>query len=220
MGWLGEEHMKKFAIGCLVVVVLFAVAGGIAGYWLYGKAKGYVAQFQTLEKLDRNVTNVAAFAVPANGELTEDMVRRFVAVQERVSDRLGSRVAEMKAKQDAFQKRQETENRAPTASEAIAAVTDMMKLIVEGKTAQVDALNEQRFSVEEYAWVRGQVYRAAGMSVAELSIKNLPQLVQEGGSVTKEVGDAAGEVPARNKELVAPLLPKLKDWAPLAFFGL
>jgi hypothetical protein len=126
----------------------------------------------------------------------------------------------MKAKQDAFQKRQEAENRSATASEAVAAVTDMMKLIVEGKTAQVDALNEQRFSLEEYAWVRGQVYRAAGMSVAELSLKDLPQLAQEGGSVTKEVGDAVGEVPARNKELVAPLLPKLKDWAPLAFFGL
>jgi len=212
--------MKKFAIGCLVVVVLFAIGGGIAGYWLYSKAKGYVAQFQALEKLDKKVTNVAVFAAPANGELTEDMVRRFVAVQERVSARLGSRVAEMKAEQDAFQQRQGTENRAPTASEAIAAMTGMMKLIVEGKSAQVDALNEQRFSLEEYAWVRGQVYRAAGMNIAELSVKNLPELAQEGASVTREVGEAVGEVPARNRELVAPLIPKLNDWAPLAFFGL
>lgn len=212
--------MKKFAIGCLVVVVLFAVGGGIAAYWLYGKAKSYLTQFQDLEKLDRNVTNVAPFTAPANGELTEDMVSRFVAVQERMSARLGARVAEMRAKQDAFQKQQEAENRKPSATEAIAAVTDMMKLILEGKNAQVDALNEQRFSLEEYGWVRGQVYRAAGMDLAELSIKNLPELVQEGGSPTRAIGEAAGEVPARNKELVAPLIPKLKDWAPLAFFGL
>jgi hypothetical protein len=58
------------------------------------------------------------------------------------------------------------------------------------------------------------------MNIAELSIKNLPELVQEGGSVTREVGEAVGEVPARNRELVAPLIPKLNDWAPLAFFGL
>jgi hypothetical protein len=212
--------MKKFAIGCLVVVVLFAIGGGIAGYWLYSKAKGYIAQFQAIEKLDKNVTNVAAFTAPPNGELTEDMVRRFVAVQERMSARLGARVDELKAKQDAFQKRQDTENRPPSASEAIAAVTDMMKLILEGKSAQVDALNEQRFSLDEYAWVKGQVYRAAGMNIAELSIKSLPEAVRQGGSVTKDVGDAVGEVPARNKELVAPLIPKLKDWAPLAFFGL
>jgi len=212
--------MKKLAIGCLVVVVLFAVGGGIAGYWLYSKARGYIAQFQALEKLDKNVTNVAAFTAPANGELTDDMVRRFVAVQERMSARLGARVAEMKAKQDAFQKRQEAESRQPSASEAIAVVSDMMKLILEGKAAQVDALNEQRFSLEEYAWVKGQVYRAAGMTVAELSVKNLPELARQGGSVTKEVGDAVGDVPPRNKELVAPLIPKLKDWAPFAFFGL
>lgn len=212
--------MKKFAIGCLVVVVLFAAVGGIAGYWLYSKAKSYVGQFQALEKLDKGVTNVSAFTAPANGELTDDMVKRFVAVQESLQARLGARVNEMKAKQDAFEKRQEAENRQASPSEAIAAVTDMMKLIVEGKTAQVDALNAQNFSLEEYAWVKGQVYRAAGMNLSELSLGNLPELMREGGSVTKAVGDEAGDVPARNKELVAPLMPKLKDWAPLAFFGL
>ena len=212
--------MKKFAIGCLVVVVVLAVCGGIAGYWVYSKAKSYVGQFQALERLDRKVTNVAAFTAPANGELTEDMVRRFVAVQESMHTRLGARIDEMKAKQDEFQKRQEAGHRQASASEAIAVVTDMMKLIVEGKTAQVDALNEQRFSLDEYAWVKGQVYRAAGMDVVELSIKNLPEQAKQGGGVTKVVGEAGAAVPARNKELVAPFVPKLKDWAPLAFFGL
>lgn len=212
--------MKKFAIGCLVVVVLFAIGGGIAGYWLYNKAKSYVAQFAALEQLDSKVTNAAPFAAPPNGELTEEAVRRFVAVQESLQARLGARVNEMKAKQDEFQKRQEAEHRQASASEAIAVVTDLMKLIVEGKSAQVDALNQQHFSLEEYAWVKGQVYRAAGMDIAELSIKNLPELAEQGGGATKPVGEAVGEVPARNRELVAPLVPKLKDWAPLAFFGL
>jgi hypothetical protein len=212
--------MKKFAVGCLVVVVLLAVGGGIAGYWLYSKARSYVGQFQALEKLDKNVTNVAAFTAPANGELTEDMVKRFVAVQESMYTKLGARVEEMKAKQDVFVTRQQAEHRQASASEAITAVTDMMKLIVEGKTAQVDALNQQHFSLDEYAWVKGQVYRAAGMDLVELSIPNLPELAKQGDSVTKAVGEAGGDVPPRNKELVAPFLPKLKDWAPLAFFGL
>ena len=57
--------MKKFAIGCLVVVVLFVAVGGIAGYWLYSKARSYVGQFQALEKLDKGVANVSAFTAPA-----------------------------------------------------------------------------------------------------------------------------------------------------------
>jgi hypothetical protein len=96
----------------------------------------------------------------------------------------------------------------------------MMKLIVEGKSAQVEALNQQRFSLEEYSWIKGQVYRAAGMDLVELSIPNLPELAKQGGGVAKAVGETGGDVPPRNKELVAPLLPKLKNWAPLAFFGL
>jgi len=212
--------MKKLAIGCLVVVALLVVCGGIAGYWVYSKAKSYVGQFQALEKLDKNVTNVAAFNAPASGELTEDMVKRFVAVQESLHTRLGARVEEMKARQDEFLKRQQAEHRQASASEAIAVVTDMMKLIVEGKSAQVEALNQERFSLEEYSWVKGQVYRAAGMDLVELSIPNLPELAKQGGGVTKAVGEAGVDVPPRNKELVAPLLPKLKDWAPLAFFGL
>jgi len=212
--------MKKFAIGCLIVVVLLAVCGGIAGYWLYSKARSYVGQFQALAESDKNVTNVAAFTAPANGELTEDMVRRFVAVQERMHTRLGARVEDMKAKQDAFLKRQQAEHRQASASEAVAVVADLMKLILEGKTAQVEALNQQHFSLEEYAWVKGQVYTAAGMDIVEISIPNLPELAKQGGGLTKTVGGEGAEVPARNKELVAPLLPKLKDWAPLAFFGL
>ena len=212
--------MKKIAIGCLVVVVLLAVCGGIAGYWLYSKARSYVGQFQALAEFDKNVTNVAAFTAPANGELTEDMVRRFVAVQERMHTRLGARVEDMKAKQDAFLKRQQAEHRQASASEAVAVVADLMKLILEGKTAQVEALNQQHFSLEEYAWVKGQVYTAAGMDIVEISIPNLPELAKQGGGVTKPLGELGAAVPARNKELVAPLVPKLKDWAPLAFFGL
>jgi hypothetical protein len=58
------------------------------------------------------------------------------------------------------------------------------------------------------------------MEIAELSIANLPELARQGGGVTKALGEPGAAVPPRNKELVAPLLPKLKDWAPLAFFGL
>ena len=68
--------------------------------------------------------------------------------------------------------------------------------------------------------MKGQVYTAASMDIVELSVKNLPELAKQGGGLTKTVGGEGAEVPARNKELVAPLLPKLKDWAPLAFFGL
>jgi hypothetical protein len=212
--------VKKLAIGCLVVVVVLAIGAGIAGYYVYSKAKGYVQQFQAVATLDKNVTNTAAFTPPRDGELNEGLVRRFVAVQESMHARLGARIDELKAKQDELQRRQETEHRQASPTEALSTIAGMMGLIVEAKKAQVDALNQQKFSLDEYDWVRKQVYTAAGLDLAQLNIGNLPEAVSQGGGATEPLAEAGAEVPARNKELVAPYLPKLKDWAVLAFFGL
>jgi hypothetical protein len=212
--------VKKLAVGCLIVLVLLAIGGGIAGYWLYSKARSYVRQFEAVAALDKNVTNTTPFTAPPSGELTDDMVKRFVAVQESMNSRLGQRVGELKAKQDEFQRRQETEHRQASATEVFSVVTGMMGLILEAKNAQVDALNQAGFSLDEYYWVRGQVYGAAGLSLAELSLKNLPDAVRQGGGLTKQIGEPGAVVPPKNKELVAPHLAKLRDWAPLAFFGL
>ncbi len=212
--------MKKVVIGCLLVVVVLAVSAGIAGYFIYNKARSYVQQFQAVATLDKEVANTAAFTPPANHELTEAMVTRFVAVQEGMHAKLGARIDELKAKQDEFQKRQETEHRQASPSEAISTIAGMMGLIVEAKKAQVAALNQQKFSLDEYAWVRTQVYTAAGLDLAQLNLANLPEAVSQGGGATHPVAEAAGDVPPRNKELVAPYLPKLKEWAVLAFFGM
>jgi hypothetical protein len=204
-----EAQVKKLAIGCLIVVVVLAIGAGIAGYYVYSKAKGYVQQFQAVATLDKDVTNKAAFTPPGNNELTEDSLRRFIAVQESMHARLGARIDELKAKQDELQRRQETEHRQASPTEALSTIAGMMGLIVEAKKAQVDALNQQKFSLDEYDWVRKQ-----------LNIGNLPEAVSQGGGATQPLAEAGAEVPARNKELVAPYLPKLKDWAVLAFFGL
>jgi len=212
--------MKKLAIGCGVVIVLCVIGFSVAGYFVYSKFKSMTASFQQFTELDKQVANRAPFTAPANGELTEDTMRRFVAVQESMTAKLGKRVEELTAKQNEFQRRQETEHRDATAAEAFTVITDMMGLILQAKTAQVQALNESRFSSDEYEWVRGRVYAAAGISIAQISLANLPDAVKNGGAVSHDMPGADDEVPARNKALVQPYLPKLKDWAPFAFFGL
>jgi len=219
-------RMKKLAIGCGVVLVVCVLGATVAGYFLYMKARSLVQPFQQIAeiaKLDKNVANEAPFRAPANGELTEDLVRRFVSVQESMTARLGKRVEELTAKQNEFQRRQQSEHRDATAAEAWTVLTDMMGLVLQAKNAQVDALNQSRFSLKEYYWVRGKVYAAAGMSIAELNFRDLPDAIKEGGgaaNMSHQLPEADDEVPPRNKELVKPYLEKLKEWAPFAFFGL
>ncbi len=219
--------MKKILIALAVIVVLVVGALFAGGYYVYSKARAFLAPIQQYAALDKDVANTASFTAPSNGELTEDMVKRFMAVQESMMTKLGPTVDEMKAKQDAFLQREHDEHRDATPGENFTVVTDMMKFILIAKNAWTDALNQQHFSIDEYHWVRGRVYAAAGMSIEELGLRNLSQQLKAGGigsnpgsiTLTNEV--ASNEpVPDHNRKLIAPYVPKMQNWAVFAFFGL
>ena len=219
--------MKKLAIAVLIVLVLIAVGVVGAGYYFINKAKAFLQPIQQYAALDKDVANESKYAAPANGELTEEQVKRFMAVQEYMVTKLGPTFNQMKDKQDEFMHREQAEHRQATPSENFTVITDMMKFILMAKNAWVEALNQQHYSIDEYYWVRGRVYAAAGMSVEELGLRKLTEAIKEGGaaagasmgSLTSEVATQE-PVPDRNKALIAPYMPKLKDWAVFAFFGL
>jgi hypothetical protein len=211
--------MKKFIIGCLIVVVVLVVA--VVGI-VYFVARPYIASFRGLSQLpaiEKQVTNTTAFTAPANGELTEELVGRFVKVQEAMEQGLGPTFSQLKTKYDALEKARTSANRQATTMEGLAALKDLASIIVQGKRAQVEALNANHFSLAEYNWVRGQVYAAATIPLAQLDFSNIAAAAQQGGDLVKAPPEIS-EIPARNKELVAPYAEKLKEWAALGFFGL
>jgi hypothetical protein len=148
-----------------------------------------------------------------------------VKVQESMQARLGARSTELKAKYDQLDKARKGEGRSPSLTEVLGALKDLSGVIVEGKRAQVDALNQAGFSLEEYTWVRGQVYSAAGLTLAQLNLKDLDfqkiaEAAKSGSEAPMEKATTDQEVPERNKELVKPYAAKLQEWMALAFFGL
>ena len=214
--------MKKLAIGCGVVIVVCAVAFWAGAYFFMSKARSYVGQlteFTKITELDKNVANRAPFAPPASGELSDDQMKRFAAVQDSMHAKLGPRVDELKDKEDQVLKLQQGEHRKATAAENFTTITDLMKFVLEAKNAQVDALNQQHLSLDEYYWIRGRVYAAAGVSAMEISMRNMQDSMKQ-GEMMKPLGAAAGASSDHDKKLVEPYLPKMKDWAVVAFFGM
>jgi hypothetical protein len=212
--------MKKVAIGCLIVLVLLAVTGGIGACWLYNKGKGMVAslsQLQEIPKIEAQVQNKAAFAAPETGELTDDQVARYIAVQKTIKDRLGARVKDLDAKYKALN----SKNGGGSFSDGIDALKDLGGLVLEAKKVQVDALNAQHFSLAEYDWTRKTVYHAAGVPLTA-NFEDVIKKAQSGQTPTQESITQAvtGDVPEKNKQLVAPHAQTLRDSAGLAFFGL
>jgi len=212
--------MKKLAIGCAVVIVLCMIGFGGVAYYVYYKAHQYMASMQEFAQLDTKITNTASYPPPVNGELTEDQVRRFVSVQETMKTRMGPRLDELSAKQKQFEQMQKSEHRDASLSEVMSAVSSLIGLVKDAKTAQVDALNASHFSLKEYNWVRGQVYAAGGMVFSQINFKDLQDSIKQSGGSTTDLEELSRSVPEKNKELVKPYVEKMKDWLPFAFFGL
>jgi hypothetical protein len=216
--------MKKFAIGCGIVVLALCVVAGIGGYVAYTRfvkpMTASFAEFAKVPELERQVKNISSFTAPESGELNEELLGRFLKVQETMHARLGGKVEQLKARYERFDRAFKAERRQASLSDGLAALKDLGGIILEAKQAQVDALNQAGFSVKEYEWVRDQVYAAIGVAAAAFDVKDIQRLAQHAGRGVESMNEAIGDVPARNKALVQPYVQKLREWAPLAFFGL
>ncbi len=221
--------MKKLAVGCLVILVLAGAALAVGAFYLYRaarpvvqNARDYVERVRQLGDIDQRVANSAPFTPPANGELTKDEVERFARVQQHIRDALGGRFKELDAKYRNLQPK-EVASHPPSLSEVVSAFVELGSVATESRRFRVDALNQERFSSDEYIWVRQRVYQAAGVEATSVvDFQKIAETIRNGTGINSiEVPKTPlANVPPRNRELVKPYLSKMDEWLPLLFFGL
>lgn len=215
--------MKKFAIGCLVVFVVVGAAFVGIGYYGYLKLKSTVSQLAELGQvsdIERGVRIQTAFAVPASHELTSTQVDRLLQVQKRVRERLGANAAAIERNyQTLLNKKQNDITDMPA---LLSAYRDMAHALIDAKRAQVEALNDVGLSLDEYRWIRNEVYRALGAPFVDMDVAQMVERARNGGQPgTVTLGGAfTGTGPASNVRLVEKFRKPLEDYLPLATFGL
>lgn len=227
------RHMRSLFSGCLLFLVVVGIAVGGLLYVGYRNVRPYVegvsdlvAQVRTLEALGDAVANSTPFTPPASGEFTDAQLTRFLAVQVEVQSQTGAR---WKAMSDRLLVWERDEHEGPDAPPGakVAPSTDLLfsqlgQLLYDTRVTQVAALNAQTFSLDEYAWVRRQVYAAAGLQVADRL--EWPQMLEAirrraesmGMTESQAVGTA---VPEANRQRVSPHLETLKGSLPYAMLG-
>lgn len=221
--------MKKLLIGCLVVLVLGAVALGVGAYFLYRaaspvvqNAREYLDRFSQLSELDKQIKNQSPHSAPASGELSNEQVDRFARVQEHMRATLGQRFNEIDEKYKHLKANADS-SRQPTFGEMFSALGELAGVVTDARRAQVDALNQEGFSSAEYAWVKSRVYQAAGVELSgAIDFQKIAEAARKGTGIDAiRVPDAPlAAVPAKNRELVKPHVQRMDEWLPLAFFGL
>ena len=214
--------MKRTGVVLLTVgaVILLAVAAAGAVFYVkvyrpIGSPLMAMAGGTTLEK--RRLKNGAECLPPSSGELTGDQAGRFAAVEDKVQQRLGTRVSILALNQADLE--QASKPRTLSVPIALKAFGRIKAVYLDAKMTQIDAMNRANFSKKEFEWVRKQLYDAAGLRWSQLDVSEVFAGVPDAVVVVRTF-DATGKVAEHNQRLALPLAAKLETWAPLGFFGL
>lgn len=206
-------------LGCGVVALVLLVVGGALTWRFVGQpvwaVVSAVRDVQRVDATDARLANRAPFAPPADGELAEAQVARYLAVLERTAgdaqarlDVLERRLAELDGREFAWTDLWRLGD----------AYAGFLRLLVETKEGQVAALNAEGFSAEEYAWVRTEVLRAAGLPGLGYGVAEFAGSLT--GAVALDEPTAQAAAPAANVDLVARFRERLDAVAFLAALGL
>jgi hypothetical protein len=215
--------VKKLAIGCAILVILAVAGGAVGSYVVYHKVKstiGGFAQLGRVPELEQSIRNRSPYTTPPSGEVTTAQLDRLLRVQQAVRARIGARGAEMEQKYRTLLGKKETT--ALDLPQLVQAYSDIAAGYVDGKRAQVEALNDVGLSLEEYRWVRKQSYWALGMPMMDLDVAKMIEDVRGGRTPAQpdRLLPLGPSGPPANQKLVGPHQKVLEDYAPYAFFGL
>jgi len=151
--------------GCLITVLVLVVVAVGVGWWFLGKPitafASAIRDIDRIEKLDTSVTNRDSYSPPASGELSENQVQSYVNVLAGIRSDMENRLEVLVEKYEELGGEQPQLTDIPRFAEAYA---DVIGLLGQARQSQVDALNSQNLSLEEYRWIRAQVLAASGLS--------------------------------------------------------
>ncbi|HSR54405.1 MAG TPA: hypothetical protein VLV83_26570 [Acidobacteriota bacterium] len=215
--------MKKLLLGCLIVVLLVGIGAAVGGYFFVylpiSNAIAEVTEFaDEYEQVEQQVENQQPYPIPQDGLLTEDQVERFVSTQRSIRAGLGETYQRMEDKYSA-QKRRDM-----GVTDFLQFFVDMRGLILEAKQAQVAAINEHGFSMEEYRWVRKACYQALGADIANSAIDEIVRAAKEqdvtGVDLSKLEESRNQTAPQHNIDLMQPYRDEWQNWAPYGWLGI
>ncbi len=225
--------MKKVLIGCLLATLLLGVLAGVALYVAWGFVSPVirtvtdvtegVTKLGGVADIEQDLTTTTPFIAPESGALSAAQVERFVRVQRQVRLALGTRAESFAAKYRELSGTQpDGTPRVPSLPQLLSGVGDLSNVYLDAWRAQVQAMNADKFSREEFSWVRARVYQAAGLDAVRYDARDLEQVIE---AMTRGVKIEAPDVrlpdaPPGNRALVKPHVEELTAWLPMAVFGL
>jgi hypothetical protein len=219
---------SRLWVGCAIAALVGCIAFGLLLYFgVYRPARavmGDLDQAARLKAMNAGVVNRESFLKPLNGDLTGDQLARFARVQSGIHVGLGPDYPLLEERAAKLRGVTTTDGNTDPhrlgVREAIMAFRGIGPVMLRAKELQVNALNVEGFSVEEYRWVREHFYRSLGFSRTGAYFEDFAAQVKAGKGM--DVPSEAGLPPEseHNKDLATAYSDSVKSWFPLLVFGL
>jgi len=225
---------RSIVIGCLVVVLCVGLVAAVGLYfaWNSDTVQGgldfarsgadvisNVKKLEEVSELDEQIASDPEFTPPDDSELTAGQVERYMAVMESVRATTEGR---LQAAGERY-KNLAGPQRDASPAQVAESLGELAEIVLEAKRAQVAAIEEQRFSRQEYSWVKRQMYYALGFGdMSKVDFSDLVEAARDGridemGELAQSSGERA--VPEVNVALVKPHEEKLREWVLYAVLG-
>jgi hypothetical protein len=222
--------MKKFLIGCSVVLLILALVAGWA-FWRFVWQPGSqlvgdgiaqvtesVRQVQSLGKtatrlseLEQEIRNQSDFAPPADGLITPDQLARWLTVELTAREAIGADLKrlEQEASEAVTAPEGSAVGNAERTRAALATLGQLGEVATRGKQAQVTALNAAEMSISEYRWIRDTGIAALLAGGVSIGLDQLGQTAAQAEQARKVLEEAQRTIGA-----VAPELRGILDQLP------
>jgi len=215
-------HRKKIVAGCALAggIALALLLAAVTGtYFVIRRVTGPLPYLGAAAALDRKAMGPLEFRPPASGELTEEQVKAFLAIEREVESRLGENLAELRAKSEDLIRESRQGTAALSVRPTLSALNPIGRTFLHAKTTQFDALSRTAVAREEFEWTRQQLYHAAAIEAWQLDFADVLRGVP-GAEFTVHRLPHGTQAPSTNRSLAGLHIVELRRWAPLAFFGL
>ena len=221
---------RKVLWGCLGTFVLVLAGGSALIYFKFVKPIAAIVQdlekITELQAMNTQIQNQNTYE-PAEGQaVTVEQAERFQRVQTAMGNDMGKVVADLRGRTGTIEWMiNEEKDDGPGFREALDAIEGLGALLPAAKEAQVQALNAEGFSLEEYRWVREQIYWALGQPDPTLYLEDVAKEIAESsrksGSVNIDFEPGRRpDLPDATIAVASAYADSMQAWSVYRLFGL
>lgn len=212
--------MKKVAFGCLIILGLMVVAVGGVMTWGYFKVSGMVGQVQeraaVIQDIQENAPSNPNFQPPTDGLISDQQVAKLVAVEQYIQGEMEPVLAQHNARVEEIKALTEGNNSSGADLSEMFNVfqhlDELADVVTSYKRIQVEALQQQDLSFQEYSWARTLAIRSFADFRGQLDLEQLEQFnIGDFEELTQnsDIKPENTEKLAEHRDLLAETLPWL-----------